>query len=64
MGKVDVGIVEGCEMSGEGKVYVRGGGGIGGSIGGVGDKVMMELKGGESKKGMGVEDVYEGVEGG
>ncbi len=59
MGKVDVAIVEACELTSDGKVYLTAAGGIVPTIVRLADKVIIELNAAHSKNGMGLHDVYE-----
>ena len=59
MGKVDVAILEACEITSDGKVYLTAAGGIAPTIARLADKVIIELNAAHSKNGMGLHDVYE-----
>lgn len=59
MGKVDVAILEACEITPDGKVYLTAAGGIAPTIARLADKVIIELNAAHSKNGMGLHDVYE-----
>ena len=59
MGKVDVAILEACEITPDGKVYLTAAGGIAPTIARLADKVIIELNAAHSKTGMGLHDVYE-----
>ncbi len=59
MGKVDYAIVEACELTPDGKVYLTAAGGIVPTIVRLADKVIIELNAAHSKNGMGLHDVYE-----
>ncbi len=59
MGKVDVAILEACEVTPDGKVYLTAGGGISPTIARLADKVIIELNAAHSKNCMGLHDVYE-----
>lgn len=59
MGKVDVAILEACEVTEDGKVYLTAAGGISPTVARLADKVIIELNAAHSKAGMGLHDVYE-----
>lgn len=59
MGKVDVAILEACEVTEDGKVYLTAAGGISPTVARLADKVIVELNAAHSKAGMGLHDVYE-----
>jgi succinate CoA transferase len=59
MGKVDVAIIEACEVTPDGKVYLTAAGGIVPTIARLADKVIIELNAFHSKNMMGMHDVYE-----
>ena len=59
MGKVDVAILEACEITPDGKVYLTAAGGIAPTIARLADKGIIELNAAHSKNGMGLHDVYE-----
>lgn len=59
MGKVDVAILEACEVTPDGKVYLTAAGGISPTIARLADKVIIELNAAHSKNCMGLHDVYE-----
>lgn len=59
MGKVDVAILEACEITPDGKVYLTAAGGIAPTIAKLADKVIIELNSAHSKNMMGLHDVYE-----
>jgi acyl-CoA hydrolase len=59
MGKVDVAILEACEITPDGKVYLTAAGGIAPTIARLADKVIIELNASHSKNCMGLHDVYE-----
>lgn len=50
MGKVDVAILEACEITPDGKVYLTAAGGIAPTIARLADKVIIELNAAHSKK--------------
>lgn len=59
MGKVDVAILEACEVTPDGKVYLTAAGGIAPTIARLADKVIIELNAAHSKAAMLLHDVYE-----
>ena len=59
MGKVDVAILEACEVTPDGKVYLTAAGGIAPTIARLADKVIIELNSAHSKNCMGLHDVFE-----
>lgn len=59
MGKVDVAIIEACEVTDDGKVYLTAAGGISPTVARLADKVIIELNAAHSKAAMGLHDVYE-----
>ncbi len=59
MGKVDVAILEACEVTEDGKIYLTAAGGISPTVARLADKVIIELNAAHSKAGMGLHDVYE-----
>ena len=59
MGKVDVAIIEACEVTEDGKIYLTAAGGISPTICRLADKIIVELNAAHSKAGMGLHDVYE-----
>ena len=59
MGKVDVAILEACEVTPDGKVYLTAAGGIAPTIARLADKVIIELNAAHSKAAMCLHDVYE-----
>ncbi len=59
LGKVDVAILEACEVTEDGKIYLTAAGGISPTIARLADKVIVELNAAHSKAGMGLHDVYE-----
>jgi succinate CoA transferase len=59
MGKVDVAILEACEVTEDGKIYLTAAGGISPTVARLADKVIVELNAAHSKAGMGLHDVYE-----
>ena len=59
MGKVDVAIIEACEVTDDGKIYLTAAGGIAPTIARLADKIIIELNAAHSKAAMGLHDVYE-----
>ena len=59
LGKVDVAILEACEITPDGKVYLTAAGGIAPTIARLADKVIIELNAAHSKNSIGLHDVYE-----
>lgn len=61
LGKIDVAILEACEVTPDGKVYLTAAGGISPTVARLADKVIIELNSAHSKNMMGMHDVYEPV---
>ena len=59
LGKVNVAVIEACELTADGKIYLTAAGGISPTICRLADKVVIELNSAHSKSFMGVHDVYE-----
>lgn len=59
MGKVNIAIIEACEVTPDGKIYLTAAGGISPTICRLADKVVIELNSAHSKNMMGMHDVYE-----
>ena len=59
MGKVDVAIIEACEVTDDGRIYLTAAGGIAPTICRLADKIIVELNAAHSKAAMGLHDVYE-----
>lgn len=59
LGKVNVAIVEACEVTADGKIYLTAAGGISPTICHVADQIIIELNRAHSKNMMGMHDVYE-----
>ena len=59
MGKVDVAIVEACELTPDGKIYLTAAGGIAPTICRMADRIIVELNAAHSRNAMGLHDVYE-----
>ena len=58
-GKVDVAIIEACELTADGKIYLTAAGGISPTICERADKIIIELNSAHSKNMMGMHDVYQ-----
>ncbi|MGL4520078.1 MAG: acetyl-CoA hydrolase/transferase family protein [Phocaeicola sp.] len=58
-GKIDVAIIEACEVTADGKVYLTAGVGITPTIARLADKVIIELNRAHSKNIIGLHDIYE-----
>ncbi len=58
-GKVDVAIIEACEVTADGKIYLTAAGGIAPTVCKLADKIIVELNSAHSKNLMGMHDVYE-----
>ncbi len=59
MGKIDVAIIEACEVTEDGKIYLTAAGGISPTVCRMADKIIVELNAAHSKAAMGLHDVYE-----
>lgn len=59
MGKVNMAIIEACEVTPDGKVYLTAAGGIVPTIARLADKIVIELNSAHSKNMIGMHDVYE-----
>ena len=59
MGNVDIAIIEACEVTADGKIYLTAAGGIAPTICRLADKIIVELNAAHSKSAMGLHDVYE-----
>ena len=59
MGKVNMAVLEACEITPDGKVYLTAAGGIAPTIARLADKVVIELNSAHSKNMIGMHDVYE-----
>lgn len=59
MGKVDVAIIEACEVTDDGKIYLTAAGGIAPTVCRLADQIIVELNAAHSKAAMGLHDVYE-----
>lgn len=58
-GKVDLGIIEACEVTADGKIYLTAAGGISPTVCKCAEKIIIELNSAHSKNMMGMHDVYE-----
>lgn len=59
LGKVNVAIIEACELTADGKIYLTAAGGISPTICRLADHIIVELNSAHSKNMMGLHDVYE-----
>ncbi len=59
LGHVDVAVIEACEITDDGRVYLTAGVGITPTIARLADKVIVELNAAHSKKLIGIHDLYE-----
>lgn len=59
MGKVKLAIIEACEVTPDGKIYLTAAGGIAPTVARLADKVVVELNAAHGKNMMGMHDVYE-----
>lgn len=59
MGNVDVAIIEACELTDDGKIYLTAAGGISPTVCRLADKIIVELNSAHSKNSIGLHDVYE-----
>ncbi len=59
MGKVNVAIIEACEVTADGKIYLTAGVGITPTVCRLADKIIVELNSAHSKNMMGMHDLYE-----
>ena len=59
MGKVDVAIIEACEVTEDGKIYLTTGVGIAPTIANMADIIIVELNAAQSKSIKGIHDIYE-----
>lgn len=62
MGKVKLAIIEACEVTPDGKIYLTAAGGIAPTVARLADKVVVELNAAHSKNMMGMHDVYEPID--
>ena len=59
MGDIDVAIIEACEVTDDGKIYLTAAGGISPTVCRLAPRIIVELNAAHSKAGMGLHDVYE-----
>ena len=59
MGKVNIAIIEACEVTPDGKIYLTAAGGIAPTVCRLADQIIVELNAAHSKNAMGLHDVYE-----
>ncbi len=59
LGKVDTAIIEACEVTPDGKIYLTAAGGIVPTIARLADRIIIELNSAHSKNMIGMHDVYE-----
>ena len=59
MGKVNIAIIEACEVTADGKIYLTAAGGIAPTVCRLADQIIVELNSAHSKNMMGMHDVYE-----
>ncbi len=59
LGKVNIAIIEACEVTPDGKIYLTAAGGIAPTLARLADKVVVELNSAHSKNMIGLHDVYE-----
>ncbi|KAA6324402.1 Propionyl-CoA:succinate CoA transferase [termite gut metagenome] len=59
MGKINVAIVEACELTEDGKIYPTAGSGITPTVCRLADQIIVELNSAHSKKMIGLHDIYE-----
>jgi succinate CoA transferase len=59
MGQMDIAIIEACEVTPDGKVYLTAAGGISPTLCRVAPKIIIELNAAHSKNAIGLHDVYE-----
>ena len=58
-GKIDIAIIEACDVTPDGKIYLTAGSGITPTIARMAEKVIIELNSAHSKECIGLHDVYE-----
>ncbi len=58
-GKMNMAIIEACEVTPDGKIYLTAAGGISPTVARLADKVVVELNSAHSKNMMGMHDLYE-----
>ena len=59
MGQVDTAIIEACEVTDDGKIYLTAAGGIAPTVCRLAKRIIVELNAAHSKAAMGLHDVYE-----
>ncbi len=59
LGKVDLAIIEACEVTADGKIYLTAAGGIAPTLCQMADRIIIELNSAHSKQMMGLHDVYQ-----
>lgn len=59
MGKVNIAIIEACELTDDGKIYLTAAGGVSPTVCNLADQIIVELNAAHSKNMMGMHDVYE-----
>lgn len=59
LGKVNVAIIEACDVTPDGKIYLTAAGGISPTVCHLADKIIVELNAFHSKNSIGLHDVYE-----
>ena len=59
MGRVDTAIIEACEVTDDGKIYLTAAGGIAPTVCRLAKRIIVELNAAHSKAAMGLHDVYE-----
>ncbi|EGJ70575.1 succinate CoA transferase [Bacteroides coprosuis DSM 18011] len=59
LGKVNMAIIEACEVTEDGKIYLTAAGGISPTVCRLADKIVVELNSAHSKESIGMHDVYE-----
>ena len=59
MGKVNIAVIEACEVTEDGKIYLTAAGGISPTVCRLADQIIVELNAAHSKNAMGLHDVYE-----
>ncbi|MDD4609818.1 MAG: acetyl-CoA hydrolase/transferase family protein [Bacteroidaceae bacterium] len=59
LGKVDTAIIEACDVTADGKIYLTAAGGIAPTIARLADRIIIELNSFHSKAMMGMHDVFE-----
>ncbi len=59
LGKIDLAIIEACEVTADGKIYLTAAGGIAPTLCQMADRIIIELNSAHSKQMMGLHDVYQ-----